>query len=158
MSNYRTEKLTFVSPDAGGVGRARAVASRFNADLAIVDKRWEKAGVSTVMNIIGDVNNRDCILIDDIVDSAGTLCNGAEALHKKGAKEIYSYISHGGLSGKSGQLIENSKIRETVLTDSILASDEVKNIKKIRHITIAPLFGEAIKRINSDSSVSALFE
>ena len=153
-----SKDLVLVSPDVGGVVRARAFAKRMNSDLAIIDKRRENAGHSEVMNVIGDVENKICILVDDIVDSAGTLCNAAEALHKKGAKEIYSYISHGVLSGKSGQLIENSKIRETVLTDSILASDEVKNIKKIRHITIAPLFGEAIKRINSDSSVSALFE
>ncbi|PPR40598.1 MAG: Ribose-phosphate pyrophosphokinase [Alphaproteobacteria bacterium MarineAlpha5_Bin12] len=157
--NFANSKdLVLVSPDVGGVVRARAFAKRMNSDLAIIDKRRENAGHSEVMNVIGDVENKICILVDDIVDSAGTLCNAAEALHKKGAKEIYSYISHGVLSGKSGQLIENSKIRETVLTDSILASDEVKNIKKIRHITIAPLFGEAIKRINSDSSVSALFE
>jgi len=157
--NFTNSKdLVLVSPDVGGVVRARAFAKRMNSDLAIIDKRRENAGHSEVMNVIGDVENKICILVDDIVDSAGTLCNAAEALHKKGAKEIYSYISHGVLSGKSGQLIENSKIRETVLTDSILASDEVKNIKKIRHITIAPLFGEAIKRINSDSSVSALFE
>ena len=157
--NFTNSKdLVLVSPDVGGVVRARAFAKRMNSDLAIIDKRRENAGHSEVMNVIGDVENKICILVDDIVDSAGTLCDAAEALHKKGAKEIYSYISHGVLSGKSGQLIENSKIRETVLTDSILASDEVKNIKKIRHITIAPLFGEAIKRINSDSSVSALFE
>ena len=157
--NFTNSKdLVLVSPDVGGVVRARAFAKRMNSDLAIIDKRRENAGHSEVMNVIGDVENKICILVDDIVDSAGTLCNAAEALHKKGAKEIYSYISHGVLSGKSGQLIENSKIRETVLTDSILASDEVKNIKKIRHITIAPLFGEAIKRIKSDSSVSAVFK
>tara|TARA_B100000029_G_C17457373_1_gene917225 strand:+ start:221 stop:1156 length:936 start_codon:yes stop_codon:yes gene_type:complete len=157
--NFTSNKnLVLVSPDVGGVVRARAFAKRMNSDLAIIDKRRENAGHSEVMNVIGDVENKICILVDDIVDSAGTLCNAAEALHKKGAKEIYSYISHGVLSGKSGELIEKSKIREIVLTDSILASDDVKNIKKIRHITIAPLFGEAIKRINSDSSVSALFE
>ena len=128
------------------------------SELAIIDKRREKHGQSEVMNVIGDVRDKVCVLVDDIVDSAGTLCNAAVALKQEGAKDIFSYISHGVLSGKSTELIKNSNIQEIVLTDSILASKEVKSVKNIRHITIAPLFGEAIKRINSDSSVSALFE
>ncbi len=150
--------LVITSPDVGGVVRARAFAKRLNAGLAIADKRREKAGVSEVMNIIGEVNNKTCILLDDIADSANTLCNAAKALKKNGAKEIYSYIAHGVLSGNALEKIKKSEIRELVLTDSIEASEEVKSTKNIRHISIAPLMGEAIKRINSDSSVSALFE
>ena len=150
--------LVISSPDVGGVVRARAFAKRLNAGLAIADKRREKAGESEVMNIIGNVKNKTCILLDDIADSAGTLCNAAVALKEYGAKEIYSYIAHGVLSGNAVKKIENSEIRELVLTDSIQASDEVKKSKNIRHISIAPLMGEAIKRINSDSSVSALFD
>ena len=150
--------LVVASPDVGGVVRARAFAKRLNAGLAIADKRREKAGESEVMNIIGDVKNKTCILLDDIADSAGTLCNAAEALKKSGAKEIYSYIVHGVLSGKALDKISNSAIKELVLTDTIEPSSEVKNTKNIRHISIAPLMGEAIKRISSDASVSALFD
>ena len=150
--------LVITSPDVGGVVRARAFAKRLNADLAITDKRREKAGESEVMNIIGDVKNKTCILLDDIADSAGTLCNAAAALKESGAKDIYSYIAHGVLSGNALNKIEKSEIKELVLTDSIQASEEVKNSKNVRHISIAPLMGEAIKRINSDSSVSALFD
>ena len=150
--------LVITSPDVGGVVRARAFAKRLNAGLAIADKRREKAGESEVMNIIGEVKGKTCILLDDIADSAGTLCNAAKALKKNGAKEIYSYIAHGVLSGGALNRIEKSAIKELVLTDSIQASNEVKNTKNIRHISIAPLMGEAIKRINSDSSVSALFD
>ena len=152
------KNLIITSPDVGGVVRARAFAKRLGAGLAIADKRREKAGVSEVMHIIGEVENKTCILLDDIADSAGTLCNAAQALHKNGAKEIYSYIAHGVLSGKAIERIKDSVIKELVLTDSILASETTKNIKNIRHISIAPLMGEAIKRINSDSSVSALFD
>ena len=150
--------LVISSPDVGGVVRARAFAKRLNAGLAIADKRREKAGESEVMHIIGEVKDKTCILLDDIADSAGTLCNAAKALKEHGAREIYSYIAHGVLSGKALEKIENSNIKELVLTDSILASDTVKKSKNIRHISIAPLMGEAIKRINSDSSVSALFD
>jgi len=152
------KNLAIVSPDVGGVVRARAFAKRIDASLVIIDKRRERAGESEVMNIIGEVNNKTCILLDDIVDSGGTLCSAAKALKDNGAKEIYSYIVHGVLSGNALEKIENSEIKEMVLTDSIEASKEVKNSKNIRHISIAPLMGEAIKRINSDSSVSALFE
>ena len=152
------KNLAIVSPDVGGVVRARAFAKRIDASLVIIDKRRERAGESEVMNIVGEVNNKTCILLDDIVDSGGTLCSAAKALKDNGAKEIYSYIVHGVLSGNALEKIENSEIKEMVLTDSIEASKEVKNSKNIRHISIAPLMGEAIKRINSDSSVSALFE
>ena len=150
--------LLLVSPDVGGVVRARAFAKRLGAGLAIIDKRRDEAGKSEVMNVIGDVKNKTCILVDDIVDSAGTLCNAAEVLMEKGAKKIYSYISHGVLSGSAPNKILNSNIQELVLTDSILATNEVKNTKNIRHISIATLFGEAIKRINSNSSISELFD
>ena len=152
------KNIAIVSPDVGGVVRARAFAKRIDASLVIIDKRRERAGESEVMNIIGEVNNKTCILLDDIVDSGGTLCSAAKALKDNGAKEIYSYIVHGVLSGNALEKIENSEIKEMVLTDSIEASKEIKNSKNIRHISIAPLMGEAIKRINSDSSVSALFE
>ena len=152
------DNLVISSPDVGGVVRARAFAKRLNAGLAIADKRREKAGDSEVMNIIGDVKNKTCILLDDIADTAGTLCNAATALRKNGAKEIYSYIAHGVLSGNALDRINNSEIKELVLTDSIQASEELKKSKNIRHISVAPLMGEAIKRIHSDSSVSALFD
>ncbi len=154
----QSKDLAIVSPDVGGVVRARAFAKRINASLVIIDKRREKAGESEVMNIIGEVKDKTCILLDDIADSAGTLCNAAKALKANGAKEIYSYIVHGVLSGKALERIEASDIKELILTDSIQASEEVKNSKSVRHISIAPLMGEAIKRINSDSSVSALFD
>ena len=150
--------LVISSPDVGGVVRARAFAKRLNASLAIADKRREIAGESEIMNIIGEVENKTCILLDDIADSAGTLCNAAKALKEYGAKEIFSYVAHGVLSGNAMEKITNSEIKELVLTDSIEASGELKKAKNVRHISIAPLMGEAIKRINSDSSVSALFE
>ena len=152
------KNLVVASPDVGGVVRARAFAKRLNAGLAIVDKRREKAGESEVMNIIGEIENKTCILLDDIADSAGTLCNAAKALKNNGAKEIYSYIVHGVLSGNAFSKIAESSIKELILTDTIEPSDEVKNTKNIRHISIAPLMGEAIKRISSDASVSALFD
>ena len=152
------KNLAIVSPDVGGVVRARAFAKRINASLVIIDKRREVAGESEVMNIIGEVKNKTCILLDDIVDSGGTLCSASKALKDNGANEIYSYIVHGVLSGNSLEKIENSEIKELVLTDSIEVSKEIINSKNIRHISIAPLMGEAIKRINSNSSVSALFE
>ena len=155
---YKNKPVVIVSPDVGGVVRARAFAKRLEAGLAIADKRREKAGESEVMNIIGDVKDKTCILLDDIADSAGTLCNAAEALSKNGAKEIYSYIVHGVLSGDALKKIENSSIKELVLTDTIEPSKEVKSTKNIRHISIAPLMGDAIKRINTDTSVSALFD
>ena len=155
---YKAEELTFVSPDAGGVARARAVASRFNADLAIVDKRREKAGVSIVMNIIGDVANRDCILIDDIVDSAGTLCNASNALMDKGARSVSAYATHGVLSGGAIAKVNGSSLKTLITTDSIVATEALKVSENIRQLTIAPLIAEAVRRISEESSVSSLFD
>ena len=156
--NLESKKPMVVSPDVGGVVRARALASRLNTDLAIVDKRREKAGVSEVMNIIGEVEGRTCILIDDIVDSGGTLCNAADALLDNGAKEVYAYATHGVLSGKAVERISNSRLKSMVVTDSIEATPEMKNCANLRIITIAPLLGEAMRRINNEASVSSLFD
>ncbi|MBL8833315.1 MAG: ribose-phosphate pyrophosphokinase [Rhodospirillales bacterium] len=150
--------LVMVSPDVGGVLRARAIAKRLEADLAIIDKRRERAGVSEVMNIIGDVKGRTCVLIDDIVDSAGTLCNAAQALMDEGAKEVWAYVVHGVLSGGAVQRVTASPLKELVLTDTILATDAVKAASNIRQVPIAPLLGEAVKRISEDRSVSSLFD
>ena len=147
-----------VSPDVGGVVRARSLARRLNADLAIVDKRRERAGQSEVMNIIGDVEGQPCILIDDIVDSGGTLCNAAEALLNNGATEVYAYTTHGVLSGKAVERIKNSKLKSMVVTDTIPSTDAVKSCANIRTISIAPLLGEAMRRINNEASVSSLFD
>jgi ribose-phosphate pyrophosphokinase len=147
-----------VSPDVGGVVRARALAKRIDAPLAIVDKRRDRPGESEVMNIIGSVEGRSCILLDDIVDSGGTLCNAAEALLDQGAKEVYAYITHGVLSGGAVARIANSKLKELVITDSILPTEAVKVARNIRVISIASLMGEAIERTASESSVSSLFD
>ena len=150
--------LVIVSPDVGGVVRARALASRLNADLAIVDKRRSAPGKSEVMNIIGDVSGRRCILFDDIVDSAGTLCNAAQALSEQGAVEVAAYVSHGVLSGPAVNRVADSVLSEMVVTDSIALSDEALACKKIRTVSIAPLIGEAIRRIANEESVSKLFD
>jgi ribose-phosphate pyrophosphokinase len=147
-----------VSPDVGGVVRARAIAKRIDAPLAIVDKRRERAGESEVMNIIGEVEGRSCILVDDIIDSGGTLCNAAEALMDQGAQDVYAYITHGVLSGGAVSRIASSKLKELVITDSILPTQAVKVARNIRVITIAPLMGEAIGRTATESSVSSLFD
>jgi ribose-phosphate pyrophosphokinase len=147
-----------VSPDVGGVVRARAIAKRIDAPLAIVDKRRERAGESEVMNIIGDVEGRSCILVDDIIDSGGTLCNAAQALMNQGANDVYAYITHGVLSGGAVSRIANSKLKELVITDSILPTQAVKVASNIRVVTIAPLMGEAIGRTATESSVSSLFD
>ena len=147
-----------VSPDVGGVVRARIIAKRIGADLAIVDKRREKAGKSEVMNIIGDVEGRSCFIIDDIVDSAGTLCNASNALLEKGATEVYSYVTHGVLSGEAVERVNNSSLTKLVLTDSIEESDLVLKSDKIEVISVASLLGEAIKRISDEKSVSSLFD
>jgi ribose-phosphate pyrophosphokinase len=152
-----TDKIV-VSPDVGGVVRARALAKRIDAPLAIVDKRRERAGESEVMNIIGEVEGRSCILVDDIVDSGGTLCNAAEALLAEGAKDVYAYITHGVLSGGAVSRIANSKLKELVITDSIQPTEAVKVARNIRVITIAPLMGEAISRTAAEASVSSLFD
>ena len=150
--------VMIVSPDVGGVVRARALAKRIDADLAIVDKRRSAPGESEVMNIIGDVAGRHCILFDDIVDSAGTLCNAAKALVDQGATEVSAYVTHGVLSGLAAERVKNSVMKELVVTDSIEFSDEVKACKKIRSVSCAPLIGEAIRRIANEESVSKLFD
>ena len=152
------DHLMVVSPDVGGVVRARALAKRLGCDLAIVDKRRERAGVSEVMNIIGNPTGRSCILIDDIVDSAGTICNAAEALMKAGAKEVFAYASHGVLSGGAVARIENSALKSMVVTDSIAGTPDVLKSPSIRRISIAPLIGEAMRRISQEESVSSLFD
>ena len=155
---YHGEPLVIVSPDVGGVVRARAIARRLDADLAIIDKRRERAGVSEVMNIIGDVKARRCILVDDIVDSAGTLCNAAEALIEAGAASVSAYASHGVLSGGAVARVVSSPLEALVITDSILATEAVRVSRNIRQLTIASLMGEAIQRINDARSVSSLFD
>ena len=150
--------LVIVSPDVGGAYRARAVARRVDADLAIIEKRREAAGISEVMNIIGDVEGRRCILADDIVDSAGTLCNAAEALMDKGAEGVYAYVTHGVLSGGAVARVVAAPIKELVLTDSIVATEAVRVSQNIRQLTIAPLIAEAIRRISEERSVSSLFD
>ncbi len=157
-SRHGNENLMIVSPDVGGVVRARGLAKRLDADLAIVDKRRDRAGVSEVMNIIGDVEGRNCIVVDDIVDSAGTLCNAAAALAKSGAKAVSAYIIHGVLSGGAVGRIEASNLEELVITDSIRPTEAVRVADKVRVISIAPLMGEAIRRISEESSVSSLFD
>ncbi|MEE2933813.1 MAG: ribose-phosphate pyrophosphokinase [Pseudomonadota bacterium] len=150
--------LTVVSPDVGGVIRARAIARRVDADLAIIDKRRERAGVSEVMNIIGDVKDKYCIMVDDIVDSAGTLCNAAVALKEAGAKTVSAYVTHGVLSGGAVARVSSSPLEEMVITDSIMGTEAVRLAQNIRQISIAPLLGEAIKRIAKSQSVSSLFD
>jgi len=150
--------LIIVSPDVGGVVRARALAKRLDIDLAIVDKRRSGPGESEVMNIIGEVEGRRCILYDDIVDSAGTLCNAAKALADQGATQVSAYISHGVLSGPAVERINSSVLTEVVITDSIEAPERVSGCSKIRQISVAPLIGEAIRRIANEESVSKLFD
>ncbi|MGS1016023.1 ribose-phosphate pyrophosphokinase [Allosphingosinicella humi] len=160
QARFSDRKITVVSPDVGGVVRARALAKRLNnAPLAIVDKRREKPGESEVMNIIGDVSGRFCILVDDIVDSAGTLCNAAAALKESGAEEVIAYCTHGVLSGAAVPRVDKSELSELVITDSIGAVREAAAATdKIRILTIAPLLAEAIRRIADETSVSSLFD
>ena len=155
---YDTNCVTVVSPDVGGVVRARAFAKRIDAPLAIVDKRRERPGESEVMNIIGDVNGRDCILVDDIIDSGGTLCNAAEALLSQGASSVLAYITHGVLSGGAVARVSSSKLKELVITNSIEPTDAVSAAPNIRVISIASLIGEAIQRTTKEESVSSLFD
>ena len=150
-------KLMIVSPDVGGVVRARSLASRLDADLAIIDKRRPKAGVSEVMNIIGDVKDRHCIMVDDIVDSGGTLCNAAAALINDGAISVDAYVTHGVLSGGAVSRVAASPLNSLVTTDSIPETEAVAVAHNIRQLSIAPLLGEAILRINQERSVSSLF-
>ena len=157
QDKFDGENLMIVSPDVGGVIRARAVAKRLDADLAIVDKRRERAGVSEVMNIIGDVRGRHCILVDDIVDSAGTLCNAADALKQEGATSVLAYVTHGVLSGGAVARVAGSALETLVTTDSIVATEAVRVSNNIRRLTIASLMAEAISRISQEKSVSSLF-
>ena len=157
-ARFGSDKLTMVSPDVGGVVRARSLAKRLNnAPLAIIDKRRERAGESEVMNVIGEVDGHTCILVDDIIDSGGTVVNAADALLEKGATDVYAYITHGVLSGGAVARIMNSRIKELVITDSILPSESVKAAHNIRILPIAPLLGEAIARTAEEQSVSSLF-
>ena len=155
---YAANDLVVVSPDVGGVVRARALAKRIEAPLAIVDKRRERPGESEVMNIIGDVESRNCILFDDIIDSGGTLCNAAEALLAQGAKSVTAYITHGVLSGGAVARVEGSMLKELVITDSIQPTESVRKGRNIRVLSIAPLIGEAISRTALEKSVSSLFD
>lgn len=157
FSKKDREKLMFVSPDTGGVVRTRAIAKQFDADIAIVDKRRPKAGESEVMNIIGDVAGRSCILYDDIIDSGGTICNAAKALKDHGANSVSAYITHGVLSDPAVERITKSELTEVVITDTISQPKKVKDCKKIRECSTATLLGEAIRRIANDESVSKLF-
>ena len=157
-NNYKNKDLVIISPDVGGVVRARNIAKRINGDLAIVDKRRDRANVSEVMSIIGNIKNRDCIIVDDIVDTAGTLCNAASALMDAGAKSVSAYITHGVLSEPATERVVNSKLKELVITDSIAPSKLIQKARNIRILNLAPLIAEAIKRISSDSSVSSLFD
>lgn len=159
QARWPDAKITVVSPDVGGVVRARSLAKRLdNAPLAIVDKRRERAGESEVMNIIGEVEGRFCILIDDIVDSAGTLCNAAAALKAQGASDVVAYVTHGVLSGGAAARVQQSELAELVVTDSIYPGEADATGGKIRRLTIAPLLAEAIRRIADESSVSSLFD
>lgn len=156
--NYNLENVMVVSPDVGGVVRARALAKRLDCQLAIVDKRRERAGESEVMNVIGDVTGKDCLMIDDIVDSGGTLCNAAEALLKNGATSVTAYITHGVLSGGAVARVTSSKLKELVITDSIQPTTAVQSAHNIRVISTASLIGEAINRTSQEESVSSLFD
>ncbi len=155
---FDVTKVTVVSPDVGGVVRARGLAKRINAPLAIIDKRRERAGESEVMNVIGEVDGSTCVLVDDIVDSGGTLVNAADALLEKGATGVYAYISHGVLSGDAAERIARSRLKELVITDSIQPTDQVKAAGNIRLLSIASLIGEAIGRTAAEESVSSLFD
>ena len=158
QSRFNGDNLMVVSPDVGGVVRTRALGKRINADLAIVDKRRERAGESEVMNIIGDVNGRKCLLVDDIVDSAGTLCNAAAALMDNGASSVSAYVTHGVLSGVATERVNNSVMEKLLITDSIQPSEDVINSDKFSVISIAPLIGEAMLRTTEERSVSSLFD
>ncbi len=157
FSKKERDKLMFVSPDTGGVVRTRSIAKSFNADIAIVDKRRPKAGEAEVMNIIGDVAGRNCILLDDIIDSGGTLCNAAIALKDHGANSVSAYITHGVLSDPAVERITKSELTEVVICNTIAQPDKVRNCKKIREVSVSQLLGEAIRRIANDESVSKLF-
>ena len=155
---YKNKPVVIVSPDVGGVVRARAIARRINANLAIIDKRREKPGSSEVMNIIGDVSKHHCIIVDDIIDSGGTICNAAQALIDVGAISVDAYVTHGVLSGSAVSNISNSPLSSLVTTNSIKATEAVNMSSNIRQISNAPIIGEAIRRVHMEQSVSSLFE
>ena len=157
-TKFEGQELVMVSPDVGGVVRARAMAKRLDAGLAIIDKRREKAGISEVMNVIGDVKGKTCILIDDMVDSGGTLCNAAGALKEQGATSVHAYVVHGVLSGGAVARVSESVMESLVITDSIAATEAVRVSHNIEQITVAPLIGEAMVRIHEERSISALFK
>ena len=158
LQNYNPKDLCIIAPDVGGVLRARAIAKRLKTDLAIIDKRREAPGQSEVMNIIGEVKGRNCLLVDDIVDSGGTLCNAAETLIDAGALTVDAYVTHGVLSGGAVARVASSPLNSLVTTDSIAATEAFRVAKNIKHISIAPLLGEAVKRIHMERSVSSLFD
>ena len=153
--NY--DDIVVVSPDVGGVVRARAVAKQLDSDLAIIDKRREKANESQVMNLIGDVEGRTCILVDDMCDTAGTLCKAAKALKEKGAKRVVSYVTHAVLSGPAIDNISNSVLDEMVVTDTIPLSEAAQSCGKIRQLSLAPMLAEAVRRVCNEESISAMF-
>ncbi|ABC21449.1 ribose-phosphate pyrophosphokinase [Rhodospirillum rubrum] len=157
IENFKGTRPMIISPDVGGVVRARELARRIEADLAIIDKRRERAGVSEVMNIIGDVRGRDCILVDDIVDSAGTLCNAAVALKNAGATSVAAYVTHGVLSGGAVARVTSSPLDSLCITDSIQATEAMRLARNVHQISIAPLMAEAMRRISQEASVSSLF-
>ena len=158
LQNYNPKDLCIIAPDVGGVLRARAIAKRLNTDLAIIDKRREAPGKSEVMNIIGEVKGRNCLLVDDIVDSGGTLCNAAETLIGAGALTVDAYVTHGVLSGGAVARVASSPLNSLITTDSIAATEAFRVAKNVKHISIAPLLGEAVKRIHMERSVSSLFD
>ena len=158
QDRFRGKEIMIVSPDVGGVGRARELASRLDCDLAIIDKRRERAGVSQVMNVIGDVRDKACILIDDLADSGGTLCNAADALITRGALSASVYVTHGVLSGAAVERITGSRIESLTMTDSIQATPAARQAPNIRQFTIAPILAEAMQRISDETSVSSLFD
>ena len=158
LENYNPKDLCIIAPDVGGVLRARSIAKRLNTDLAIIDKRREAPGQSAVMNIIGEVKERKCLLIDDIIDSGGTLCNAAETLVSSGALTVDAYVTHGVLSGGAVARVASSPLNSLITTDSIIATEAFRVAKNVKHISIAPLLGEAVKRIHMERSVSSLFD
>jgi ribose-phosphate pyrophosphokinase len=158
LKNIGMKNIVCVAPDVGGVERARAIGKRLSAGLAIIDKRRERPGQSEVMNVIGEVKNKSCIIIDDLIDSGGTICNAADALMDKGAKEVYCYVVHGVLTGSSIDKIKKSKMKKIVITDTIDNTKKIKGVSKIEVVSIAPLIAEAIKRISQSTSVSSLFK
>ena len=158
LKNYNPKDLCIIAPDVGGVLRARSIAKRLNTDLAIIDKRREAPGQSEVMNIIGEVKERNCLLIDDIIDSGGTLCNAAETLISSGALSVDAYVTHGVLSGGAVAKVASSPLNSLVTTDSIAATEAFRVAQNVKHISIAPLLGEAVKRIHMERSVSSLFD